>query len=82
MYLRRIVAARAHDLERQRHEASDRMLSQASSKQHPSDHLAASKDAAEKLKAIGIEEYKLHGIATDALFNGVSLQHCVVPEHM
>ena len=72
LYLRRIVAARAHDLEKQRHEATARMLSQASMKQHPSDHLAESKASSQELKLIGMEEYKLHGIATDALANGVS----------
>jgi hypothetical protein len=73
LYLRRIVAARAHDLEKQRHEATVRMLSQAAMKQHPSDHLAESKASSQELKLIGMEEYKLHGIATDALANGVSL---------
>ena len=71
LYLRRIVAARAHDLEQQRHQASAHMLSQAAVKQHPSDHLAASKATSEQLNLIGMDEYKLHGIATDALFNGV-----------
>ena len=47
------------------------MLSQAAVKQHPSDHLAASKATSEQLNLIGMDEYKLHGIATDALFNGV-----------
>ena len=56
------------------------MLSHSSAKQHPSDHLANSKAASEKLSAIGIEEYKLHGIATDALFNGVC--HLSYPLHM
>lgn len=73
LYLRRIVAARAHDLEKQRHEATARMLCQASMKQHPSDHLAESKASSQELKLIGMEEYKVHGIATDALANGVSL---------
>ena len=72
LYLRRIVAARAHDLEKQRHEATARMLSQASIKQHPSDHLAESQASSQELKLIGMEEYKLHGTATDALANGVS----------
>ena len=65
------MAARAHDLEQQRHQASANMLSQAAVKQHPSDHLAASKAISEQLNLIGMDEYKLHGIATDALFNGV-----------
>ncbi|DBA88714.1 TPA: hypothetical protein ACH3X2_004813 [Trebouxia sp. C0005] len=84
LYLRRIVAARAHDLEKQRHEATARMLSQASMKQHPSDHLAESKASSQELKLIGMEEYKLHGIATDALANGIcsSIQNAMALVHM
>ncbi|KAL0035734.1 hypothetical protein WJX77_000797 [Trebouxia sp. C0004] len=84
LYLRRIVAARAHDLEKQRHEATARMLAQASMKQHPSDHLAESKASSQELKLIGMEEYKLHGIATDALANGIcsSIQNAMALVHM
>lgn len=72
LYIRRIAAARAAELEFQRREASAQMLAKSSTKQHPSDHLASAHAVAEKLKLIGVEEYKLHGIVTDALFNGVS----------
>lgn len=84
LYLRRIVAARAHDLEKQRHEATARMLCQASMKQHPSDHLAESKASSQELKLIGMEEYKLHGMSTDALANGIcsSIQNAIALVHM
>ena len=72
LYLRRIAAARAAELARQRHAATHQLLAQSSSKQHPSDHLADSRNTSERLRVIGVEEYKLHGIVTDALFNGVN----------
>ena len=71
MWLRSIVAARAHDLEQHRHEATAQVLSHRSAKQHRSDHLAASTAACERLNLIGVEEYRLHNVATDALLNGV-----------
>lgn len=75
LYIRRIAAARAAELEVQRREASAQMLPHASGgRQHPSDHLANARAVADKLQVTGVEEYKLHGIVTDALFNGVSIK--------
>ena len=76
LYIRRIAAARAAELELQRREASAQMLPKSSGRQHPSDHLANARAVAEKLRVIGVEEYKLHGIVTDALFNGVCTTLC------
>ena len=77
LYIRRIATARGAELEVQRREASAQMLPpQSSGRQHPSDHLANARAVADKLKVIGVEEYKLHGIVTDALFNGVSTRLC------
>ena len=76
LYIRRIAAARHAELEIQRREASAQMLPKSSGRQHPSDHLANARAVAEKLKVIGVEEYKLHGIVTDALFNGVRTRLC------
>ena len=75
LYIRRIAAARAAELEFQRRDASAQMLAKPSTKQHPSDHLANARAVAERMKLVGVEEYKLHGIVTDALFNGVSAAH-------
>lgn len=77
LYIRRIAAARHAELEIQRREASAQMLPKSPGRQHPSDHLANARSVAEKLKVIGVEEYKLHGIVTDALFNGVYAQNFV-----
>ena len=84
LYIRRIAAARAAELELQRHEAAAQVLPTATSsgRQHPSDHLANAHAVAEKMKIIGAEEYKLHGIVTDALFNGVSIIHCACDAYM
>lgn len=76
LYIRRIAAARAAELEVQRREASAQMLPQSTGRQHPTDHLANARAVADKLKIIGVEEYKLHGIVTDALFNGVRIRDC------
>lgn len=75
LYIRRIAAARAAELQAQRREASALVMptSSSSGRQHPSDHLASAHAVAEKMKIIGAEEYKLHGIVMDALFNGVSM---------
>lgn len=77
LYIRRIAAARAAELQLQRREASAEVLPTSSGRQHPSDHLSSANAVAEKMKNIGAEEYKLHGIVTDALFNGVRTTLCL-----
>ena len=79
LYIRRIVAARAAELELQQRQVCAQMAAKSASKQHPSDHLAAAREVADKMKLMGEEEYKLHGIVTDALFNGVCAAHVATP---
>ena len=76
LYLYQLEIARCAELNAQQAQTVARLLASSSStrdtlKQHSSDSILVSSEVADKLRKIGIEQYKLRGIVYDAFFHGV-----------